>query len=89
MTGLSLLRSSVSISLCSNMPSQCQRVTRSQTGMRRSLGTPPGFVLSTSHHKNSHTSQEVADSTNHIQRLPAEILYTVLKLVIDRAAGGA
>jgi len=89
MTGLSLLRFSVSISLCSNMPSQCQRVTRSQTGMRRSLGTPPGFVSSTSHHKNSHTGHEVADSTNHIQRLPAEILYSVLKLVIDRAAGGA
>jgi hypothetical protein len=67
------------------MPSQCQRVTRSQTGMRRSLGTPPRFVSSTSHYKNSHTGHEIADSTNHIQRLPAEILYTVLKLVVDRS----
>jgi hypothetical protein len=67
------------------MPSQYPRVTRSQTGSRTTRDPPPGFVSSTSRHKIPRTGHEIADSTNLIQRLPVEILYTVLKLVINRS----
>lgn len=71
------------------MPPQYARCTSNQTGTRIAHGTPPGFVSSTSRLKIPRTGHEIADSTNHIQQLPVEILYIVLKLALDRAGDGA
>jgi hypothetical protein len=67
------------------MASRYPRVTRSHTGTRRTRSPPPGFVSSTSRLKSQRSGHGIADSTNHIQRLPVGILCTVLKLVIDRS----
>jgi hypothetical protein len=67
------------------MASRYPRVTRSHTGTRRTRSPPPGFVCSTSRLKSQRSGHGIADSTNNIQRLPVEILYTVLKLVRDRS----
>jgi hypothetical protein len=57
-------------------------ITYSQNAIRKSHGVPLDLVSSISHHKTPQTGHETVVLTNHIQRLPVEILHRILELVI-------